>query len=861
MRPFRRIAFGCHYRNVILALLPFLVVACGDDGGKIGDDATQTDTNEPLDTNPNPDVPGDTSGGNRPPELERIGDRSVAVGQTLSITLTGKDADDDKLTYSVFGNLPEGARFDKGEHRFEWAPTEANKTIFLTFVVSDGTDFDRETVRIQVTATATTNPPTFADVGDQILPVGQAYTLSLIATDPDGDRLTYGHEGSLPTGAALDATTGVFSWTPAAGDVGAPVRVTFTVSDGAASDTLAVRFVVDDGGGTVAKPPVFAAIAPQSVKVGQTLTLTLQATDPNGDAVTFTIQGAAPSGAALNGATFTYTGQASEVGQTFQMTFAASDGTLTAVTTVKISVTSGQVASCVPDANEPNEVVATATALPFGTRTATLCETESTFDIDTYAIVVPAGQELRVTLTFDGAAADLDLALLDANDQFLADSDGVGSTEELRYAPVGEETVYLAVFGYSLEPLTLTYTLETALGEVQVCSDDTYEDNDSPFEATPLDDTAQSASLSICPGDLDYWVFSVTCGARVEVIMDIAGGADLDLDLYDTIDGAGAPIASAFTEEATEYIDVPAAARPGSWLLKVKGYPEASGQGGYQLITDSSGGCQDDAQAGASKAAAKALGTAGGLADLRTCCSDDWYAWSLQANDKVVIDFGVFDAGSLGAIVYGSNGTTQIASKEPSTNGGLMFFSADAAGTYYLKVSGSVGTRYSIDWTVESSTGGCTLMSCDKYDNCNTSNGQCEPDPWCRADSECPPGFACREAYCVNPCQSAFECRPSYACKDFDDTPIATFCGATGPGVTGSDCEAHADCEGTLACLFDTRNGYCAQLGCDACEVGTKCATIAGLSLCAKSCNSNADCREAEGYTCSAEKTCLPQNL
>jgi len=847
-------------RHVILALLPLFVVACGDDGGKTVDDATQGDTTEPLDTNPNKDVPGDTSGGNRPPELERIGDRSVAVGQTLSITLSGKDADSDKLTYSVFGNLPEGARFDKGEHRFEWAPTEANKTIFLTFVVSDGVDFDRETVRIQVTATATSNPPTFADVGDQILPVGQAYTLSLIATDPDGDRLTYGHEGTLPTGAALDANTGVFTWTPGGGDVGAPVRITFTVSDGAASDTLPVRFVVDDGGGNVAKPPVFTAIAPQSVKVGETLTLTLQATDPNGDAVTFSIQGSAPSGGALNGATFTYTAQAADVGQTFQMTFAASDGTLTAVTTVKISVTSGQVGTCVPDANEPNETVATATALPFGTRTATLCETESTYDTDTYAIVVPGGQELRVTLTFDGAMADLDLALLDANDMFLADSDGVGSSEELRYAPAGEETVYLAVFGYSLEPLALTYTLTTALGEAQVCSDDTYEDNDIPFDAKPLDDTAQSGTQMICPGDLDYWVFPVTCGARVEVIMDISGGADLDLDLYDTIDGLEAPVATAFTEDATEYIDVPVAARPGTWLLKVKGYPEASGQGGYQLISDVAGGCQDDGQAGSSRAAAKGLGNEGDLADLRTCCNDDWYSWSLQANDQVVVDFGVFDEGSLGAIVYASNGTTQIASKEPSPNGGLMFFSADAAGTYYLKVSGSVGTRYSLGWTVTSGSSGCTLMSCDKYDNCNTSNGQCELDPWCQADSECPPGFFCREAYCVNPCQSAFECRTGYACKDFDDNPIATFCGGTGPGVTGADCSAHADCEGTLACIFDTHNGYCAALDCATCGDGTKCATFGGQSLCAKICNTNADCRQAEGYTCSAEKTCLPQN-
>jgi len=849
-------------RHLIFALLPLLVVACGDDPGKIVGDDTQSDTDEPLDTNPKPDVPGDTSGGNRPPELERIGDRSVAVGETLSITLQGKDADSDKLTYSVFGNLPEGARFDKGEHRFEWAPTESNKTIFLTFVVSDGTDFDRETVRIQVTATATSNPPTFADVGDQILPVGQPYTLALSATDPDGDRLTYGHEGTLPTGASLDATSGVFSWTPAASDVGAPVRITFTVSDGSASDTLPVRFVVDDGGGTVGKPPVFTAIAPQTAKVGETLSLTLQATDPNGDTVTFSTQGALPSGAALNGATFTYTPQASDVGQTFQLTFAASDGTFTAVTMVKISVTSGQAGTCTPDTNEPNEDVASATPLTLGSRVATLCETATTYDSDYYAVTIPAGQELRAKLTFDVTLGDLDLALVDDGDNFIALSDGVTGVEELRYTATAEAKVYVVVFGYGLEPLSLTYTLETSLAAGQVCVDDAYEDNDSPFQAKPLDDTAQSTNLAICPGDADYWVFSVGCGARVEVIMDILVATDLDLTLYDNTSGTGEPVASAFTEEPTEYIDVPVAGHPGSWLLKVEGYPTVAAEGGYQLITDVSGTCQDDAQSGSSKQSAKALANNGAaLTGLKVCCSDDWFSYTLAAGDQVVIDLGVLGEGALGATIYGSNGTTQIASRDPSPNGGLVFFSAGDVGTYYLKLHGAVGTSYSLEWTVSAaSTSGCDLMSCDKYDNCNTSNGQCEPDPWCQADSECPPAFKCREGYCVNPCQSAFECRNGYACKAFDDSPVATYCGATGPGVTGADCDAHADCEGTLACLFDAHGGYCAAVGCDACGAGTKCATVSGLSLCAKSCNTNADCRQAEGYTCSAEKTCLPQN-
>src|SRR5262249_31192968 len=41
-------------------------------------------------------------------------------------------------------------------------------------------------------------------------------------------------------------------------------------------------------------PPVFAAVAPLTVMPGQVVDVPLQATDPNGDPITFSIQGSGP---------------------------------------------------------------------------------------------------------------------------------------------------------------------------------------------------------------------------------------------------------------------------------------------------------------------------------------------------------------------------------------------------------------------------------------------------------------------------------------------------------------------------------------------------------------------------------------
>jgi hypothetical protein len=71
--------------------------------------------------------------------------------------------------------------------------------------------------------------------------IGTAYTYTVTATDADGDAMTYAVSAPTATGSAFNATTHVFSWTPAAAGIYA---VVVTVSDPTESTTQPFNITV-----------------------------------------------------------------------------------------------------------------------------------------------------------------------------------------------------------------------------------------------------------------------------------------------------------------------------------------------------------------------------------------------------------------------------------------------------------------------------------------------------------------------------------------------------------------------------------------------------------------------------------------
>ncbi len=283
---------------------------------------------------------------NQPPVLAAIGAKMGTEGQALAFTVTATDPDAGDTLSLTATPLPSGASFtDNGDGTgsFAWTPAVGQANIYsVTFSVSDGSGTAMETVSI--TIFNANQAPVLAPIGNQSVNEGGTLSLTLSASDPDGDPLTL-TAGNLPTGASFNDAgngTAAFSWTPAFDQAGS-FSVNFTAADNGTpplSDAESITITVGD----VNRPPALVPIGNQGVNEGDTLALTISASDPDGDGLSLAAANLA-SGAAFadNGdgtASFSWTPGFGQTGN-FDVTFSATDDgapPATASETITISV-------------------------------------------------------------------------------------------------------------------------------------------------------------------------------------------------------------------------------------------------------------------------------------------------------------------------------------------------------------------------------------------------------------------------------------------------------------------------------------------------------------------------------------------
>ena len=271
---------------------------------------------------------------NRTPVITAVGNKTVAEGSPLSFTVVATDPDGQAVTYSTSAALPAGATLNSTTGAFAWTPsyTQAG-TYTIIFRASDGTMVGSNTAVITVTNTNRT--PVITAVGNKTVAEGSPLSFTVVATDPDGQALTYSTSAALPTGATLNSTTGVFAWTPSFTQAGS-YSITFSVSDGSlvVSNTAVITVTNTN------RIPVITAVGNRTVAEGSALSFTVVATDPDGQALTYSTSAALPTGVTLNSTTgaFAWTPSFTQAGS-YSITFSVSDGSLVVSNTAVITVT------------------------------------------------------------------------------------------------------------------------------------------------------------------------------------------------------------------------------------------------------------------------------------------------------------------------------------------------------------------------------------------------------------------------------------------------------------------------------------------------------------------------------------------
>ena len=159
--------------------------------------------------------------------------------------------------------------------------------------------------------------PVFQTIGDKSVNETDTLTFDVNASDPDGDTVTYLFR-NLPSGATFSSQT--FSWTPSNTQAGS-YEVTFIATDRQAQNSETITITVIDVDN---QAPVLEPIGNQSVNENALLSFSVNATDPDGDTITYSAQNL-PSTADFSSQTFTWTPSYNEAG-TYSVTFIADDG-------------------------------------------------------------------------------------------------------------------------------------------------------------------------------------------------------------------------------------------------------------------------------------------------------------------------------------------------------------------------------------------------------------------------------------------------------------------------------------------------------------------------------------------------------
>jgi hypothetical protein len=260
---------------------------------------------------------------------------SAAENQTAIGSVSASDADGDSLTYSISGS--EINISSSGVLTFASAPDYETKSSYsATVTVSDGTALVTQAITVNVT-NVNDIAPVFSSSATFSVAENQTAIGTVIATDADGDSLTYSIAGS----EINISSSGVLTFASAPDyETKNSYSATVTVSDGTASATQNITVNVTDVAENTG--PVISGLASSvSVAENQTAVVTISASDANGDTLTYSLSGTDASSFSINSSGVIAFNSAPdyETKTSYSITVQVSDGSISPSQALTVNVT------------------------------------------------------------------------------------------------------------------------------------------------------------------------------------------------------------------------------------------------------------------------------------------------------------------------------------------------------------------------------------------------------------------------------------------------------------------------------------------------------------------------------------------
>jgi hypothetical protein len=344
--------------GLLIALSGMALSACfdvgsGTDSGASGDPVSQSPENpaqgstnppgsptgtQPEVTPPSSTTPPDTLRANVTPSIWGVAPTQVQAGARYEFKPRTSDTDGDKLRFTATG-LPAWTTLDAASGLISGTPkaSDAGQTADIVVSVSDGKDYNvLPAFRIVVTAApappaapppASNTAPRISGAPGTSVQAQSGYSFRPTASDPEGQTLSFSI-ANKPAWAAFNTTTGTLSGTPARNQSGTYGSIQISVSDGSLTAALPAFAIVVSPGSNSA--PTISGTPVTSLTTDTAYWFRPPASDPNGDALTFSISGR-PAWADFNAANGALSGTPSsaQAGTYSNIVISVSDGHLT----------------------------------------------------------------------------------------------------------------------------------------------------------------------------------------------------------------------------------------------------------------------------------------------------------------------------------------------------------------------------------------------------------------------------------------------------------------------------------------------------------------------------------------------------